>query len=798
MILDAINRFFVWMLRRLGGLTVIQISLLALALANVGWGMMAVIGRISAGPLVTVALVGMFAGWLLGITRLKGVGSVLLGLAGGLVYLALTVGRIGIPLIAYLRTLTPLAGQILHCTIWPSLKQIVACGSPDFNPSFETWKTLILTSTTLIARIGSWFKGVHSGILVVDPLVAPILWGTAIWLVATWAGWWVRRRDSVLIGLLPGVVLLGYNIYYTNKLIGIYSLVWAAGTMVLLNAANAYLRSERHWTSRRMDRVLIEPGLATTVALLVGTLMLAGALLPSLSIEKINSTIQKILHPSQDRTLAQSLGLQQVPLNTGKGKSGSGPVVISEVHAVGPGPHLGSDVIMYISVDGYNPLPPDIARLTSALEPDVTYYWRAQTYETYNGHVWITNNAQTVSLQASAPYYPNLVDLPSNYREVTQHVERTDPESKILFYTGDLLRANQPSKAEYRSGGDLIDAQTDVLRYTAVSRIEYVTAAQMRAAGNDFPEGIRQRYLNLPDELPQRVRDLALNLTADKINLYDRAKAIETYLRQFPYSVDVPAPPSHRDVADYFLFDLKKGYCDYFATTMVVMARAAGMPARLVTGYSSGDYDYNAHHFVVVAANSHAWVEIYFPGLGWVEFEPTTNLSTISHPGGSDNPANAVTRIPTPVPAARGFGFDIPWDNILPPLALVISILAAMGILLLVLPVESWVLSLQPPDKAINSIYQRLYRRSRVWGVEADATRTPNEFARALSTRLKQFVRIKKLAPRIKTMLNDLHWLTGIYNRQLFSPLPLTPEEHRQAVQAWGRMRRGLARLQRG
>ncbi len=408
--------------------------------------------------------------------------------------------------------------------------------------------------------MGSWFKGVHSGLLVVDPLVAPILWGTALWLVAVWAGWWVRRRNSVLIGLLPSVALFAYNIYYTNMIQGIYYLVWAAGLMVLLQAANAYLTSERLWTSKRMDRVLIEPGLAITAVLLVGSLMLAGGLLPSLSIKKINTTIQEIFHPDQNKTLAESLGLQQVPPESKPGNGGSGPVVLSEVHAVGAGPHLSQDVVMYVSVDGYNPLPPDIARLTSVLQPEVTYYWRAQTYDIYNGHVWITDCVQTVSLVRPTPL---IIRTWSISRSITRKSPSTSSGPALTtrsFSTpGDLLKADHTTLAQFRSGGDLIDAQTDPGNYTAVSRTQSVSVAQLQAVGNDYPDTIRRQYLNLPDEVPQRVRDLALNLTADKVNIYDRAKAIETYLRQFPYSLDVPAPPSNRDVADYFLFDLEEG-----------------------------------------------------------------------------------------------------------------------------------------------------------------------------------------------------------------------------------------------
>jgi hypothetical protein len=250
-------------------------------------------------------------------------------------------------------------------------------------------------------------------------------------------------------------------------------------------------------------------------------------------------------------------------------------------------------------------------------------------------------------------------------------------------------------------------------------------------------------------------------------------------------------------VSDYFLFDLKKGYCDYFATTMVVLARAAGLPARLVTGYSSGEYNYTDRRFVVVAANSHAWVEIYFGGIGWVEFEPTTNLSPIPHPGEVDAPENTAIAIPTPIPPSNAFTFDINWSDLSTPVKIGGGILAGLLILFFILPVQNWLLYLRPADKALMAIYNRLYQRSHVWGIAADATRTPDEFAAVLSTRLEQFGKDKKLAPLITTMLKDLRWLTGTYNRLLFSPIPLTQGDHRQAVQSWSRIRRGLSRLQR-
>lgn len=137
-------------------------------------------------------------------------------------------------------------------------------------------------------------------------------------------------------------------------------------------------------------------------------------------------------------------------------------------------------------------------------------------------------------------------------------------------------------------------------------------------------EAIRTKYLQLPDKLPQRVRDLSLSITTKYNNDYDKAKAIEKYLSgNFPYTLDTKSLPRNRDFVDYFLFDQKKGYCTYFASAMTVMARSSGIPARYVEGYMLPPSPNKEGDYTVTNMNAHAWVEIYLEGFGWVPFEPT-------------------------------------------------------------------------------------------------------------------------------------------------------------------------------
>ncbi|KAE9881807.1 DUF4129 domain-containing protein, partial [Escherichia coli] len=152
---------------------------------------------------------------------------------------------------------------------------------------------------------------------------------------------------------------------------------------------------------------------------------------------------------------------------------------------------------------------------------------------------------------------------------------------------------------------------------------------------------VGREYLQLPSSLPERVKTLANSLTETKDNMYDKAKAIEDYLGSAKFSYEtqnVAVPGRNEDYVDQFLFDTMIGYCDNFSTSMIVMLRSIGIPARWVKGYTSGQLyetqmDGN-NVYEVTNNNAHSWVEVYFPNRGWVTFEPTkgfTNPETFTN-----------------------------------------------------------------------------------------------------------------------------------------------------------------------
>jgi hypothetical protein len=202
---------------------------------------------------------------------------------------------------------------------------------------------------------------------------------------------------------------------------------------------------------------------------------------------------------------------------------------------------------------------------------------------------------------------------------------------------------------------------------------------------------------------------------------------------------------------DYFLFDLREGYCNYYASAMAVMARSVGIPTRIAAGYSQGDWERDAQAYRVRQHHSHAWVEVYLPRFGWIEFEPTAAESVIVRPrvaGGStdDRPFNPGSDRPEDYLDEENYGPD---SGVLDTEALA-QLLAeqrrkeqirtwtrvgiVLGVSLLVI-VAAWFVGRRQMDQTRPAAvyYERMVRRGSRWGCRAVPTQTPNEYARQLS-----------------------------------------------------------------
>ena len=178
-----------------------------------------------------------------------------------------------------------------------------------------------------------------------------------------------------------------------------------------------------------------------------------------------------------------------------------------------------------------------------------------------------------------------------------------------------------------------LDTEHPVNRYNAESELVEPDEDELRLAPNTVPAGMNE-YLKLPP-LDIRIAKLASEITASAPGNYEKAAALERYLRtHFGYTLELPRHVPADPLAD-FLFARKKGHCEYFASSMAVMLRSLRIPSRLVTGFRTGEFNDLTGQYVVRASNAHSWVEAYFPGTGWVSFDPTPAASLPTRSGWS-------------------------------------------------------------------------------------------------------------------------------------------------------------------
>ena len=197
------------------------------------------------------------------------------------------------------------------------------------------------------------------------------------------------------------------------------------------------------------------------------------------------------------------------------------------------------------------------------------------------------------------------------------------------------LARKEPLVSDVTSWG-FVDTVAPDESYAMGSLVSDASYDDLRKAGINYSGFVEDHYLQLPASLPQRVRSLAHDLTKDAETPLDKAAALQDYLRgpTFEYSHEIDAPPRRSDGVDHFLFESKKGYSDYFGSAMAVMLRSVGVPARLAAGYAPGRVD-ETGRYAVLDSDSHGWTQVYFPGHGWMDFEPTSEWPVPQRGGAS-------------------------------------------------------------------------------------------------------------------------------------------------------------------
>jgi hypothetical protein len=199
-------------------------------------------------------------------------------------------------------------------------------------------------------------------------------------------------------------------------------------------------------------------------------------------------------------------------------------------------------------------------------------------------------------------------------------------------FPGECLGPSGRRRCLFRDASDSISNpfhNYSALRYSGVSRLPQFQLEKLRAAGTEYPAEITGPYLQVPPKMDSRIFDLAQSITARSQTPVDKAIALETFLRtKYSYTLDLSGKPGNDPLA-YFLFEKRAGHCEYFASAMAMMLRTLQIPSREVNGFLPGEYNSLGGDYIVRASDAHSWVEAYFPGSGWIVFDPTPPAASV-------------------------------------------------------------------------------------------------------------------------------------------------------------------------
>ena len=301
-------------------------------------------------------------------------------------------------------------------------------------------------------------------------------------------------------------------------------------------------------------------------------------------------------------------------------------------------------------------------------------YLRTVTYDVYNGRGWERSDGTKRQVgpgeelfAGATPERPN-----EGYEIETITISMEQTIGRNLFTAGSPLAVFAPIVIHESAGQPVlggVEAANPIgpgEGYQLAVALSRANEAQLGAAGTDYPQVVQDLYLDA-SRVTDRVRALAVQVTdaAGATNPYEQAKALAAFLQRdpsFSYQTRVAKPEDGQDLVDFFLFDPesdRRGFCQYYASAMVMMARSLGLPARVAVGFAPGERistDGDTATFLVREANAHAWAEIYFPGYGWQIFEATKSIDA-GFSRATGNPST-VTRPPTGVDPLRDFELD--------------------------------------------------------------------------------------------------------------------------------------------
>jgi transglutaminase-like putative cysteine protease len=470
-------------------------------------------------------------------------------------------------------------------------------------------------------------------------------------LLAYSSTWLLYRTRSPWLMLIANAVILLINL--SNVVAGyvVFLIIFLAAALLLLLRFNLY-QSFTHWKrqglrcSDGLSWEFMQAGSFISLGIMVFALVLPWGY--------INQQAEQVWSANNNPWVqAQNFWNRVFSVNGGGTPANHGN--FTSQLALGGNPNLTNALVFQVKTT------------------DGSQYLMYSSYDQYDGiHTWFNNSQDELPDKANTPFYDSTsYDL----IPITQNITVVNPpgeQAPYLFGAPQIVSATQSAHlildksndqvvAWLRDNGNLVAGnQYSVVSYVSDADVQTLRTIPMPQESAALPPGFDGQippnyfdpstlaaYTRVPANLDPRIKSLAIQITKDQPTMYDKVAALESYLRtNYTYDSTITAPPPGVEATSWFLFQEKRGFCNYFATAMTLMARDLGIPARVAVGYTNGQFNAKTGTQDVNGTDAHAWTQVYFAGYGWINFEPSATFSQFTRPLASSS-TKPVTVNPT-------------------------------------------------------------------------------------------------------------------------------------------------------
>ncbi len=512
---------------------------------------------------------------------------------------------------------------VMRFTFWYALFIIPAHLLNATERTDLLWQDLLALASRFFASLAQFLRDQPT----YDPLFFVALVCIGYWVISVWSSYQLVRNRNFLPAVLPaGIAMLIVQLFDPARSIRVWGLAIYILISMLLLGRLFFLENQETW---KKSRVLVTTDalreIASSTLITAIVVVVFAWSLPSLiaNIGPAADAWEKFSRPFLDR-----FSTAVTALDSPYGSSGTTGDFYGGELSLGQRAATGDAPVFYVQMEESEVIPPRM-------------YWRGRVFNVYVNGRW------TASPTLSKEFSPVTDELQSvndvNRTEFKFTFTNLFAEQNLIYAPSETLwvgRASriltisptspQPDVAAWLAETSLVNGS----RYEVHASIANPSIEELRAAETEYPNWVTDEYLQIPENIEPQLRVLAEEITAPYETAYDKTAAITAYLRdEIAYEIELTQEaPENIDPVLWVLFDYKKGFCMYSASAEVLMLRAIGIPARMSVGFAEGVFNEQADQYEVVRQNSHAWPEVYFPNIGWVEFEPTGNQFPLERP----------------------------------------------------------------------------------------------------------------------------------------------------------------------